>query len=577
MNLFTFIKKKEILFLIIPIVLIFGKSIFFDFSPLDDQWMIVENEKTFSEWSNLFNFFTKPLAGLYYRPLLSFSFFIDYQIGKINPFIFHVSNVIYHVIATLLLFRLLCYLKIETKTAFLFSILFSIHPLTTHAVSWIPGRNDSLLTIFSLLSIIHLIKYENEHRIKYIISSLLFFICALFTKETAIVLPFIFIIIIYNISSPLKSNKKNIVLFSFWFTITAFWYLIRSLVVNSHLNFKGNLIVDVIHFLSSLFVFFGKCIIPINLSVFPTSQNFSFIPATISIILIFLIIFTVQLKNKKLAYSGLIIFFILIVIPSWYGATSNLNEHYEHRAYFPLIGIILFLSNINQSYKYYNIIIINIIIVFGITSFIGLDKYKTKYSFIDAGIKEAPEYYYFYTAKADNLLKEEKYQASIQYYDVSIKMQPKRAQLYSARGFAYIAIGNTKKAIEDFSIAIEISQHPDMYLNRCLAYNQLKDYIAAWKDLMCLKQKSPHTIPAGLENELSENIYNTALNEINNKISLNPDDAVLYIQKAKILISKNKLQDALLNVKTAQKIDTKNKMFILYEKQILSRLPLQTK
>ncbi len=46
-------EKKTILFLLIPALLVYAKSLFFDFSPMDDQWMIVENQKDLSDWSNI--------------------------------------------------------------------------------------------------------------------------------------------------------------------------------------------------------------------------------------------------------------------------------------------------------------------------------------------------------------------------------------------------------------------------------------------------------------------------------------------------------------------------------------------
>lgn len=564
-------EKKTILFLLIPALLVYAKSLFFDFSPMDDQWMIVENQKDLSDWSHVGDFFTKPLAGLYFRPIFSFTLMLDYHLGKLTPFIYHFSNLLFHLLAVFLVYKLLIQFQVSHKTSFWLSILFSLHPLLIHAVVWIPGRNDILLAVFSLLAIIYLIKFISEQHQKYLYYHLLFFLGALLTKETAIVLPLCFVLSILWLKPILK---KYVVLIACWLFIIIGWLALRHICVNSTLSLSHDVLNSIMNFCLAIILYLGKSLFPVQQSVFPTLQNSSIVYGIITLIIYGIVIWKVGFKNKLIALFGLALWVITISIPTWYGATSVLGEHYEHRMYLPLIGLLVFISqlNFNQNSPVFMYSIYVFSLLYGIKTFIRQDVYTTSDTFLENGMKEAPDYYFFYAAKADHLLKENKNAEAIPLYNKAIEMQPRRAQLYSARGFAYTYMKKSDLAVADFTKAIELSNHPDMYLNRCLVYKLIGNYQLAFNDLEYLKKNSPNTIPNGLEKEILAYLSDIALHELNVKITNEPLNAVLYIHRAKVLITRNNLSEAKIDIEKACELEPNNKMFQLYKQQIMARL-----
>ena len=97
---------RPFLFIIILGLLIHGWSVFFEFSYCDDYKNIVEEHETISSFSKIPAAFERSF-GNFYRPVLRISYIIDAQVGGTAPWIYHLSNVLYHLIASCLVFMTL--------------------------------------------------------------------------------------------------------------------------------------------------------------------------------------------------------------------------------------------------------------------------------------------------------------------------------------------------------------------------------------------------------------------------------------------------------------------------------------
>ncbi len=137
--------------------------------------------------------------GGFFRPVIMLSLYADYKLWGLNPYGYHITNILVHscnaffvyVIALFLTDRpyLTCFHKmaIPVFSGFIFLTL----PSHTEAVSWISGRTDLFATFFCLLSFIFYLMYRANNKIYYIIISLLLFFVALSSKESVIIYPLI--------------------------------------------------------------------------------------------------------------------------------------------------------------------------------------------------------------------------------------------------------------------------------------------------------------------------------------------------------------------------------------------------
>lgn len=131
---------------------------------------------------------TEGYGGGIYRPLAFLSWLLEYTVAGPHPFLFHLDNVILHLLCCVMVFFILNTIT-SRPVSLLSAALFTAHPVHTEAVDWIACRMDLLCTLLLLVSLLIFIKRRGG-RI-WTALSCASFVAALLSKETAIVLPMV--------------------------------------------------------------------------------------------------------------------------------------------------------------------------------------------------------------------------------------------------------------------------------------------------------------------------------------------------------------------------------------------------
>lgn len=90
----------------------------------------------------------------YYRPLITFSYALEWQLWDGQPWGFHLTNLLLHCINCLLLFFLARRFGATPWWALLGVTLFGLLPRLTECVAWISGRTDLFAAFFVLLALL---------------------------------------------------------------------------------------------------------------------------------------------------------------------------------------------------------------------------------------------------------------------------------------------------------------------------------------------------------------------------------------------------------------------------------------
>lgn len=147
------------------------RTIRFNFSLRD--WM---------DWKDVFLFER-------FRPVLNASFALNYSVGKLNPFSYHVVNLVLHVTAVGLFYLFLCRRSPNRVLCFLSAALMAVHPLNTESVTYISSRSILLCSVFYFLGLLILDSYLRKPRWFQLFLFVLFFALGCLTKEEAAMMP----------------------------------------------------------------------------------------------------------------------------------------------------------------------------------------------------------------------------------------------------------------------------------------------------------------------------------------------------------------------------------------------------
>ena len=326
--------------------LLFYQTLSFDITYLDDQALLLDNAVVL-ETEGIEGIFSSDAffsgTNVYYRPILNLSFWTEIKLGGPGFFVSHFFNILIHIITACLVFLVFKKLKYKKGLSFLASLIFLFHPALTQAVAWIPGRNDSLLTLFVLTSFLMLLEFLEKGRLFEYLMHILFILLALLTKETAVFAFPVFLLYIIFLERKKLFSFDNRLLYLAWIASFVVYFLIRSMALAGGraldmMNLWGSLIDN----LSALVIACGKIFFPFNLKVLPNLIDSSLWYGVLAIGLIVVLLVITEKKNRKLVYFSLS-WFILFLLPSLLlqDKSWGVNFHLEHRIYLPIIGVLL--------------------------------------------------------------------------------------------------------------------------------------------------------------------------------------------------------------------------------------------
>jgi len=158
-----------------------------------------------------------------YLPVRDMSYIADHALWGWSPFGFHLTNVVFFALTVVVVYALsveiisllqryapAAYSADITKPAALFiAMLFAAHPLQSQPVSFVTCRNVLMSGLFFFLSLVLFLRHldlqgQRAGRLSYLLS-LLFFLLAVLSKATVLILPMILIVIVL-----LKAKQKKI-------------------------------------------------------------------------------------------------------------------------------------------------------------------------------------------------------------------------------------------------------------------------------------------------------------------------------------------------------------------------------
>lgn len=190
--------KKLIISLAALTALTYAPSLGNDFQAHDDTLLITENPTaqglSMKNISAAFSTFDPEL----YIPLTLLSYQIEYSLVGLEPFVFHLTNLLLHIGSSILV-MLIALLLAQNRSrypeliAISTGLLFALHPLNTEAVAWAAARKDILSSFFFFASLWAYLQIGDGK--KWYRWAIALFALGLLSKVSIVVLPVLLLLI----------------------------------------------------------------------------------------------------------------------------------------------------------------------------------------------------------------------------------------------------------------------------------------------------------------------------------------------------------------------------------------------
>lgn len=485
--------------------LLYFKTLFFDLTYFDDNVWILDYQWYLNNVSNIPQFFSQPdlVSDVFYRPLLSVSFMMNALIGGTAPLVYHATNVGIHLLNGCLVFALLRKMAYEKAWALTFALIFTVHPVLTQAVVWIPGRTDSLLGTLVLAAFIFYLRFLDGRRVSDFVGHLAFFILALLTKETAVVLPLMCFLYFWFIQRKEAKGKNAVprdlgLSCAWWGGIGLLWFALRHSILASGRQVSGKEVLrSMWENSSSLISYTGKIFLPVNLSVLPISKDTSLVFGMAAILLISLaLVFSRKRRWPRILFG--FSWFLFFLLPSL--VISFLNH--EYRLYLPVIGMLIVLLEIlrstepasNKEMSFYNRLgILCVLGVFFGMTFKYSDNFKNKLVFWENAVKTSPHSPLAHRNLGAMCYLEGQWEKAEREFKKALEINPLEFMAHNNLGLIYMNKKQFADAEEEYKKEILINPaYDNVYFNYgllCYQLDRFKEMENLWKKTLALNPK----------------------------------------------------------------------------------------
>jgi len=480
----------EALFLIIITFITFYAALHCDFSFIDDPVYTVKNPLVTTY--NIKDIFTQSYFSAYI-PITLITYCADYFLYGWTPAGYHFTNLLIHMINSILLFFLIIRLTKGNKSvAFLTALIFAVHPLQVQSVVWISARKGLLSPLFMLLSFNHYINYKETKKAASYITCFILLTCALLAKPSAVTLFLLFIA--YDIFLQ-KERVRGTILNKLPFIAISGVISYITIVVQSGMGavkdyHGGSFFTNLITIPKGITHYFTTTIFPKDLlfyySIEPAQTIFD--PYTLLGIFLVALLIYLMVSNKKergIISFGISIFFIFLLPVSNIVPIETIAS--DRYMYIPIIGLSLALfsaldrrtSNFRGSYYAVMTLIVSLLCFTTITD---LSAWRTKDGIWEEILKESPENLEAINTLSELHLKRGNKLKAYALMTKSLSLNENEPRALKNMALFEKEFGNINEALEYLKRAVKYdAQDKELYLELAKLYYEKGEYDEAEK------------------------------------------------------------------------------------------------
>lgn len=533
--------------------LVFSPSLGNGFTNWDDGEYVINNHLVVSNSIPIAKIFESPVAGNYH-PLTMLSLALNYHYGGLNPFGYHLFNVIFHLLNTILVFFFIFLLtRRNLLMAVIVSLFFGIHPMHVESVAWVSERKDVLYVFFFLAGLIIYLHYIETKKAIWYILTLVLFIFSCLSKGMGVVFPMVLLLIDYlrNIKFNIKNLLEKLPFFIFSIALGIIAVKVQKTAV---INLKTISLFQRVLFSSYSFVMYIiKFFVPFKLSAFYPYPSANSDPAThimfysspaIAIAIIGLIIYLFTKKEKEIVFALLFYFNTVMMVLQFISVGyAIMADRYSYLSYVGLLfGVAYIINKVWESkerllviLKYPIAIIAGIVaLTFSYQAYCANEVWNSSKTLWTNTINNYPDFSIPYYMRGLTFSDNNK-DSAIDDYTRALQLDPDFEDAYNNRGVIYMNNGKSDLAIADFNKVLQLNPYKrDAYYNLGLLYagsNKPEFAIVDFTKTISLDSTYADAYNNRGLMYLNSGKYDLSIADFNKSIILNPSSSYYYYNR----------------------------------------------
>jgi tetratricopeptide (TPR) repeat protein len=463
------------------------------FTNWDDNGLVVDNVSIRDlSWNNIRLFFSSYYIGTYI-PLIVLSFAVEYHFFQDDAHVYHITNVVLHLLNCVLVFWLIYVLSGNLFVSVLTAVMFGVHPLRVESVAWIAGRKDLLYSFFYLGALISYVYYTKRTKMLMYFIPLVLFLLAVLSKGMAAVLTFALFLIDYYLKR--RFDKKAMLEKIPFFVITIVFMIVAIYAQRYSEALRPEPLTkfpQTIFIATHSFLFYvGKTAAPASLSALyphPGMKNgllpLTYLLSPVLVIIMVILVARTHCLTKKIIFGSLFFtvntLMILGLMPV--AGPAIVADRYIYIASIGLSfiiaqGVCWFCKIRLKHARMFRHILAAVMI--GIIGLLGMATWQrcaiwknsmTLWNDVLSKHKNVPD---AYNGRGLAFYDNKEFTKAIKDFDRTIALNPLYVKAYYNRANAYDALQDYDRAIADYSRTISLDQnYSKAYNNRGLVYSR---------------------------------------------------------------------------------------------------------
>lgn len=483
------------------------------------------------------------------RPLTVLSLMTDHFFWGLNPFGYHLTNMLLHAACGVVLLFTVFLVFRRPRLALFAALVFTLHPVQTEVVNIASFRADILAALFSLLSLLFFVAASNARDTRSYAGAAVCFVLGLMSKETAISIPLIFLLYLFLVKPGIPRKNLGIVL-GFGVLVALFMTLFWS----SRYEYRGlsavfpNILGNVSPFSSAAaycntllhsFLHYAKALLfPVGLSVdYQINVQQSLLNDGNLLALVLLAgcaaVF-VKSRNRGLKFGLGFALLAYLPVSNLIPLINTVNDRY---LYLPMAGFSIAVSAFITALPGRKILgrvpvsiaaAVLLLCFYGAATLNRNPVFRDGYSLYGDAVTKAPDNVRVHYNYAIALMVSEKYTEALREFEAAERLNPdyRQSDILSLKGECYANIGDYAAAKEHFRRSLLAEPDKDVLIR----FAALLAEEGSQRGAVSLLEKGTLVLPGvpDLYNELgkyyeSQRRYSKALDSYKKAVAIDPD------------------------------------------------------